>query len=446
MYASTTLQVTLTTLHGSKGREWERVYIVGCGEKEIPLLRKDSAKPTDDAPQAAEDPELSPAKIEPSPIQPTEPSPAQLAAPEPVALVRAPLRQAADTLGIGMASKPRPVRLTRFPPEAWSGSAAERPAVAGLVDESAFPWPMEGVAFEHGSPGRLAGVSALDVDDYESPLCGQRSPIDPCVVANPDDGVIPDSQPSSSPFGAQFHFGQEPSELPQAMTMESAAPGGALSTALCCVGGPRQPSGAAAPPLAGGAPEGGVQGVSRGVSSPKGSAAFGSFQDFVCGAPSWTLLGARTAATGGAGDPTGPACPSSPAPALGVGNIAWGAEADPLCEDDDSSDSEPDEPEPEGEDGEPSAIAELSGAAASDGGGNVEEERRLLYVGVTRARKFLTLVGPPGLEGKKGKASGPSPFLAEIPSALCSEGEALVLRGGAAGLKKAAKKGSGKLG
>jgi ATP-dependent exoDNAse (exonuclease V) beta subunit len=59
-------------------------------------------------------------------------------------------------------------------------------------------------------------------------------------------------------------------------------------------------------------------------------------------------------------------------------------------------------------------------AAASDcPSGNVEEERRLLYMGMTRARRSLALVRPAATAG--GRALEASPFLAELPRGLCKD-------------------------
>ena len=48
----------------------------------------------------------------------------------------------------------------------------------------------------------------------------------------------------------------------------------------------------------------------------------------------------------------------------------------------------------------------------------MEEERRLLYVGMTRARKGLTLMHTARASRKR--AAAPSPFLSELPPECCS--------------------------
>ena len=51
-------------------------------------------------------------------------------------------------------------------------------------------------------------------------------------------------------------------------------------------------------------------------------------------------------------------------------------------------------------------------------GNNIEEERRLLYVGMTRAKHTLALARP--LTDARGRALQPSSFLAELPPELCT--------------------------
>ena len=58
-------------------------------------------------------------------------------------------------------------------------------------------------------------------------------------------------------------------------------------------------------------------------------------------------------------------------------------------------------------------------ASATDAGAAIEEERRLAYVGMTRARTELYLSVPAVTgHGAKQRRTGPSPFLAEIPEHL----------------------------
>ena len=58
-------------------------------------------------------------------------------------------------------------------------------------------------------------------------------------------------------------------------------------------------------------------------------------------------------------------------------------------------------------------------AAAVDGAAAIEEERRLAYAGMTRARTELYLSVPEQTgHGIKQRATTPSPFLAEIPHEL----------------------------
>ena len=58
-------------------------------------------------------------------------------------------------------------------------------------------------------------------------------------------------------------------------------------------------------------------------------------------------------------------------------------------------------------------------ASAADAGAAIEEERRLAYVGMTRARTELYLSVPAVTgHGAKQRPTAPSPFLAEIPQHL----------------------------